>query len=81
MANAPFKPLTLQEAKVQLRAAGQRLTFAGLIRSHPWPLLSVALSCGLLAGSRRQPGVAARLLVQQFAPMVFSVLLGRSKIS
>lgn len=77
MAITPLKPLTLQEAKEQLRAAGQRLTIAGMLRSHPWPLLSVALSFGLLAGSRRQSGVAARLLVQQFVPVVFSALLGR----
>ncbi len=81
MANAPSEPLTLQEAKMQLRAAGQRLTIAGLLRSHPWPLLSVALSFGLLAGGRRQSGVAARFMLQQFAPVVFSALLGRGKTS
>ncbi|OIP47538.1 MAG: hypothetical protein COX17_03570 [Deltaproteobacteria bacterium CG23_combo_of_CG06-09_8_20_14_all_60_8] len=79
MAHAPLKPLTLLQAKEQLRAAGQRLSLAGWLQHRPWQVLFVALSCGFLAGNRHQSGVAVASVLQQFAPVVVSALLGGKK--
>ena len=77
MAIDSHKPLSLQEAKEQLRAAGHRLSPTCWLQRHPWQILTLALSFGLLAGDRRKPGMAARLVLQQFVPVMFSAMLGR----
>lgn len=75
MASASPKPLTLQEAKEQLRTAGQRPSPTGWLQRHPLQFLALSLSCGFLAGNRRQSGVEASLMLQKLVPVIVSTLL------
>lgn len=48
MATASQHPLTLAEAKVNLRTAGDALSARQVIRQHPWESLGLAFALGLL---------------------------------
>lgn len=66
------RPLSIDEAKAQLRAAARRASPSAWVRRHPLAALTVALVGGFLAARLRTPQVGGLLLAQKLvAPLLF----------
>ncbi len=72
-------PLSTAEAKARLRLAAQNVTFGALIGKQTWPLMAVAVAGGFVAARLRLPAALGSIVIQRFAPILLSVLLGKKR--